>query len=163
MTIRYFNISHLHRIDELTTVKMSFRPTYQRLDAVVGMVIQKTTPIIRSSFPNCHIFQVVNRSLIERRNMVDIVANATVQESIFIHILYPSQLTASLSRSWTGSLSRTTQPPFALTLPSPAPYLCSLQTACGCSRQPPESALPSEPRPMQASGQISRRLLPLLK
>jgi len=90
LAIRHFNVSHLHRIDELATVKMFFRPTYQRFDAMVGMLIQKTTPIIGGSFPNRHIFQVVNRSLIERRNMVDIGANATVKESIFIHIFYPS-------------------------------------------------------------------------
>jgi len=59
--------------------------TFQLLNFMATVSIEKLTPIIGENFPHSHSFQQVNRRTIERSDAMDLVANTAIKELIMDH------------------------------------------------------------------------------
>src|SRR4029453_6999334 len=81
-SIRYFNVPYFHWIDGPADGKTVLCHTFQRLDLMAKMPIDKLTPIYGENFPHSHSFQLVSRRTIERSEVMDLVANAAIKKLI---------------------------------------------------------------------------------
>jgi hypothetical protein len=84
-SIRYFNVPYFHWIDGPANGKTVLCHTFQRLDLMAKMPIDKLTPVIGENFPHSHSFQLVSRRTIERSEVMDLVANTAIKKLIMNH------------------------------------------------------------------------------
>jgi len=85
MSICYFNVPYFHWIAGPADGETVFWDTFQLLNFMATVSIDKLTPIIGENFPHSHSFQQVNRRTIERSEAMDLVANTAIEELIMDH------------------------------------------------------------------------------
>src|SRR5262245_18925440 len=85
LSICYFNVPYFHWIAGPADGETVLGHTFQLLDFVATMSIDKLTAIIGENFPHSQSFQQVNKRTIERSEVMDLVAATAIKELIMDH------------------------------------------------------------------------------